>query len=335
MFAENGIGRSGSLNVHVGAREVQGRYGLKILCATRALSRSDGAVLRAHAIASAAGAQLLLLHVIDASEPVRTVRRRSALAHSILDANARELGLTSAEVSVRSGRAHETIASVAAEWDADLIVLGPHRPRFADSVLGTSAERIARKAGRSVLVVNSSSSSPYEHVLLTSDLSRMSAGIALIAKQLGFLQGVRVSVVHALEHTRSTQLYMAGVYENDTDKHQQSLRRLAVDEIDVHLFSAGLDSTRFAIFSPQAAPVRAIEQTAARTRCDLVVVGSSRFPEIKRLLVGSVSNEVLRKAKRDVLLVPPAAPRRARRRVSEFARAARMADRPQRDLRLH
>jgi hypothetical protein len=63
----------------------------------------------------------------------------------------------------------------------------------------------------------------------------------------------------------------------------------------------------------QTSPFRAIEQVAHRIGSDLVVVGTSRFPLLKRVFIGSVSNEVLRGIEHDVLVVSPAAARRAHR----------------------
>jgi nucleotide-binding universal stress UspA family protein len=308
-----------------------------VLCATRAVSRSDAAVSRASSIAQELGAQLLLLYVNDAREPVRAIRRRNALASNVLDAHARELARSgiNVQVSVRSGRPYKVIADAAVEFDADLIVLGPYRRRVADSLLGTSAELIARRAERPVLVANSQSKTPYRHVLLTSDLSGMTAGVARVANKLGLLKRSRASIVHALEHSRKTMLYMAGVNEFDVAVYQRSLHELASTEIDVQLFSAGLDAEHFRIFSPQLSPLQAIEQTANRVRSDLVVVGCSRFAALKRLFVASVSNKVLQTTAHDVLLVSPAAARRVRRHASAIALQRLESDSPQRALRFH
>ena len=152
-----------------------------VLCATHAVSRCDAAVTRASHIARELGAELLLLYVIDSRQELRAARRRGALACNVLDAHVRELARSgiSAEVSVRSGRPVEVIADAAVELDADLIVLGPYHRRFGDSLRGTRAERIAHRAERPVLVVNRRSTAPYQHVLLTSDLSAMTVGVAL------------------------------------------------------------------------------------------------------------------------------------------------------------
>jgi universal stress protein E len=308
-----------------------------VLCATYALSRSDAAVGRAGLIARALDAELFLLYVIDSGQPPRVARRRSALAYSILDAHTRKLARAGviAQVSIRSGNPYEVIAAAAVELDADLIVLGPYRSRFADALRGTSAERIARRAERPVLVVNRNSALPYQQVLLAADLSPMTAGVGHVAKTLGLLKRSRASVVHALEHTRKGMLYMAGLDEERVESFQRSLREIAVDEIGVQLASVGLEADHFTIFSPQAAPVRAIEDTAKLVGADLVVVGSSRFAQLKRVLFGSVSNDVLQRTEHDVLLVSPSAARRARRRSAAVAMCRLEADTPQRALSLH
>jgi universal stress protein E len=128
----------------------------RVLCATDLLARSNRAVSRADAIARELGAQLLLLHVVDAGLSARASRRRDARARFLLAAHARKLARSGngAQISVRTGRPHQTIADVATRWDADLIVLGPYRHRFGDSFRGTTAERVIRIADRPVLVVN-------------------------------------------------------------------------------------------------------------------------------------------------------------------------------------
>jgi nucleotide-binding universal stress UspA family protein len=309
-----------------------------VLCASDGSAQSDAAVWRAHAIAEALGAKLLLLHVVDSTKsPTRAADDCSARARGILDAQACNLARwgSGVDISVRVGRPYETIGKVAVEWDADLIVLGPYRRRFGDGLRGTTAERIAAKAQRPVLVVNGQATVSYQQVLLAADLSRMSAGIARVTKQLGLLKRSRASVVHATEHTSGAMLYMAGMRESEAAEYHRSLCQLTSEEIDVRLFSAGLDSADFTIFSPQGSPGRAIEQVAQRIGSDLVVVGSSRLPAFKRVFLGSVSNELLRGAKRDVLLVSPAAARRVRQRASALEMHRVEVESPQRSLDLH
>ena len=54
---------------------------------------------------------------------------------------------------VRVGGIYHEILGEAAEWGADLIVIGSHRPVVTDYLLGSNAKTIVRHALCSVLVV--------------------------------------------------------------------------------------------------------------------------------------------------------------------------------------
>ena len=55
--------------------------------------------------------------------------------------------------STRAGGIYHELLQEAAEWDADLIVVGSHRPVMSDYLLGSNAKTIVRHAQCSVLVV--------------------------------------------------------------------------------------------------------------------------------------------------------------------------------------
>lgn len=296
-----------------GARTVGRRS--NVLCATDLTERSEHAVLRAAMLAQRLDAQLMLLHLIDPAQSERMIRRRSARARIILDTLARKLARPGADpqVSVRVGTPRESIAEAATEWGADLIVLGPHRRRVVDWFLGTTAERVIRKSHRPVLVVNGEAKAPYQHVLLTSDMSSASAKVARVTQDLGLLEGSRASIVHAVEASSSTMLHLAGVTEPEIGRYVRYIKQSLLQELLAQLETVGLTPARFSVIQEPGAPPRAIERVAQRTGSELVVIGASRFPMLKRVFLGSVSNEVLRTITRDVLLISPAAIRRSMR----------------------
>ena len=297
----------------------------RVLCATDLGVGSDAALSRAREIARALGAQLHLLHVVDSARSAHATGHRRAHAQLAIDALSRKIAWSGSDVqgSVRaSPRPHKAIADVAIEWDADLIVLGPYRRRLGDSFRGTTAERVIRKADRPVLVVNREAAGPYEHVLVASDLSPMSADIARVSKRLGLLEGSRASVVHAPQHSPGLMLYLARGNESAVCSKQRSRSRYASKQIQAQLERSGLTGARVSVSSPQTSPFHAIEQVAQREGSELVVIGSSRFPLLKRVFIGSVSNEVLRGMNHDVLLISPAAARRARRSAPTMGTAS-------------
>ena len=53
---------------------------------------------------------------------------------------------------VRSGRAHPVILAAADDMDADLIIVGSHKPGLRDYLLGSTAARVVRHSRCSVLV---------------------------------------------------------------------------------------------------------------------------------------------------------------------------------------
>jgi len=55
--------------------------------------------------------------------------------------------------AVRVGGVYHELLGEAAEWGADLIVVGSHRPVMSDYLLGSNAKTIVRHAQCSVLVV--------------------------------------------------------------------------------------------------------------------------------------------------------------------------------------
>ncbi len=57
------------------------------------------------------------------------------------------------DIEVRSGAAHNAILDVAEKLEADLIIVGSHKPGLQDYLLGSTAARIVRHAMCSVLVV--------------------------------------------------------------------------------------------------------------------------------------------------------------------------------------
>jgi nucleotide-binding universal stress UspA family protein len=281
----------------------------KVLCAVDLTQRSEFAVQRAALLAQRIEAELLLLHVVDEAKDVRTIRRRTNRAKVVLDWRARDLEKTGCKVrvSVIIGKRHRAIARYAQEWGADLIVLGGYRDRFSDALLGPTAERVMRQAQRSVLVVNAVPTGHYADVLMATDLSEAFTRVVRLTEDLGVLEGARVSVVHAFEPAVNAMPYAVGNTQSHAEQYLQYMRRSTDDTLVAQFGAAGLDLSQFSIFKRDAAPLRAIDDVAQRIESDLVVVGASRFPALKRTLVGSVSSEVVRNLQCDVLVVPPGA----------------------------
>ena len=106
-------------------------------------------------------AQVRLIHVRYILEeamqyvPEQVVDKEKKDAIGQLQELASEIDLPAARISSASpiGRVYAEVVAVAEEFDADLIVIGPHRPSMAKFLLGTDAGRIVHHSPISVLVV--------------------------------------------------------------------------------------------------------------------------------------------------------------------------------------
>ena len=83
---------------------------------------------------------------------------RSKRAQEALDALLAEIDLPAERKSAvaRAGGIYHELLQEAQDWNADLIVVGSHRPVMSDYLLGSNAKTIVRHAQCSVLVVRES-----------------------------------------------------------------------------------------------------------------------------------------------------------------------------------
>lgn len=111
--------------------------------------RSDGALRLVHVIDSAViAAPMLYLPPVDFGQ-------LAAEQGKALEGIARSLELPgkAVESCVRMGGVYAEVLAEAADWKADLIVVGAHKPSMSTYLLGSSATAIVRHATCSVLVV--------------------------------------------------------------------------------------------------------------------------------------------------------------------------------------
>lgn len=116
---------------------------------------------QAHATEAAAtrlGPHSGVVDVVHVAGPEETARyaRWPGMARAALDADALEIAAAggTAEVQLAEGKASEVIARLAAERDADLIVVGKHGQNWLESMaIGSTAANLCEIARRPVLMV--------------------------------------------------------------------------------------------------------------------------------------------------------------------------------------
>jgi nucleotide-binding universal stress UspA family protein len=271
----------------------------------------------------APGVELVLVHALHVPEPPSFLQgkyppreRLIETARAGAERRLRELsgpiaaGLIWTEVRV--GAPDEQIVSVAAEYHADLIVVGSHgeRPGLW-SRLGSTAERVLSRAAVPVLVVQGAPRTPPRKLLVAVDDSDVTLWVLEWARALVRRFDATATVLYVVTPSLATLdplIAVGGVMpvpSTTAVEIEQSVRAAAMrwleERIGTQESGAGLQPA-----VAVGAPASTILAEAAERGSDLIVLGSRGLGTAKRLLLGSVSGSVLRRADRPVLVVSAA-----------------------------
>ncbi|NKI35368.1 universal stress protein [Wenzhouxiangella sp. XN79A] len=290
-----------------------------IMVATDLSERSDRALRRATLLAREFDAGLILVHVVDDDQPQRIAERERADADALLRDQAaalRDRDGVACDVRVVLADPFLGIVESARAIQPDLLLIGPHRRQvLRDVFIGTTAERTIHSVDCPVLMANAASAGPYRHLLLTTDLSE-SSGRSL----------ERVAQLRAGWHAHATLLHL---YEPPpewgTVGDDPSGRNEPADaaRADLQAFVDGLEAggVERVVRAVGSSPAHGVLRAADDLEADLIMVGTRGSGGLARFLIGSVAEEVLRRAERDVLAVPPF-------RVVSRPRGVRTSSRP-------
>lgn len=282
---------------------------MQILAATDFSTRSQRALRRAGQLARAEAAELAIIHVVDDDQPqqlaemeVRESERMLAELISVVT----ELRDVRCHPMVVKGDPFDAIVRTAAAQAADLIVMGAHRKQLLrDIFVGTTIERVIRTGHHPVLMVNNEVDAPYGVVLTPVDLSDASANAIRAARAVGLIDGVRLEILHAFLPVGKGKMSMAGLDQAVIDEYVSSERQEVTEELMAFLLEKDLGGLGASLRVEEGSAFEAISAGVDRMRPDLVVMGTRGRSGLLKVLLGSVTEAVLRSLNVDILAVPP------------------------------
>jgi len=264
-------------------------------------------------------AELVLVHAVDVPEPPSFLRGRfppretlAGTAHEGADRKLRELsaslGVQRIWLEVRDGRADDVIDAVAAEYRADLVVTGAHGERTSMlKQLGSTAERVARAAPAPVLLAREPLPAKPATVLVAMDEDGLTAALQQWTTFLAAQFDAAVTGFHVVSETVLGRLVsLAAIVSGTPEPEIPSLGLGALEDASVwmrELVTHGLDRTRTRGEVAYGDPAHEIVAAAERLSAQLIVVGRHRAVGVRRMLLGSVADRVLRAAPCSVLVV--------------------------------
>lgn len=278
-----------------------------ILVGTDLSQRSEHAFARGHALASATGCRLALVHVVDAdlAPDLREDEARDARIH--MAALAERFGPPLPEALLAAGDAYEAILDTAAARGDDLIVLGKSRPRrLLASFAGTTVERVIRAGDRPVLMASRTPAGPYARVLAATDLSEASAEAIRAAARLGLFGTARVTLAHVYQTVADRLVGYGGLRMEDIARERSAEEARLRADLARFVSDLGPLPIHFRKALVEGSAAESLIALAAREGADLIVLGTRGVSGIRRFVLGSVAASVLADPPCDVLAVPPA-----------------------------
>jgi len=286
-----------------------------ILVASDLLKHSDDLLGSAAVLATRLGAELHVIHALEfAAVPYSAMgasgeyQRQGDDARQALEDQVRYAipeGVRTASQKVRVDSAPNAIGERAREMNADLIVIGPARPRpFRGPILGNTADRIIRTSTAPVLVLGGWTEFRLQRVVVPLDLADPARGAldqalawagALGQTSLGPAE-VRVPYVIPLRYR-----------EMETDFERlivQPQLRLEIEDAEQRVHVAPHVETRMETLWGDAPSEEIVRYVDCRAT-DLLVLGTHGYGALGRALIGSVTSQIVRNASCPMLLIPP------------------------------
>jgi len=288
----------------------------RILWPTDLSAGADRAFPHAAALASWHDATLHILNVQEGTEEVQAEMEdafplSTGTLGNLLDAADEPSqpvdleSLTLVQEQVTGVSPAETIVSYVDDHDVDLVVLGTHGRRGLQRLLiGSVAEEVLRTAPCPVLTVRAGEEvTPawnVSNVLAPIDFSESSEMAVQHAKELALTYGAQITLLHAIEEVMYPSAYgmeMADVPGPEViERVEASLAKMAREEIG---YEHVMVDSRVG-YAPSS-----ILDYIDEHDVDLIVISTHGRTGIERLLLGSVTERVVRRASIPVFVVKP------------------------------
>jgi nucleotide-binding universal stress UspA family protein len=254
-------------------------------------------------LARTLGAELDLLRVASADEPV--IADAHALAY--LEQIAAEVDSLPVSIHLMRGTAGECIARHAATQDVGMVVMATHaRSGVRRAVLGSIAEYVIAHAPSPTMLVRAGMHrEPRLDTLLVAIGATCGAPLPMVT-ELARAAGARIVLLRVVapEETCMWQSQRGPILD---EPEVVVTARMHLNDLACRLRDAGVVAEgRVAI----GAPERIINSLAAAIDADLIVMTTHAWRGAQRIVLGSVTDAVVRTADRPVLvcrMIPPPA----------------------------
>jgi nucleotide-binding universal stress UspA family protein len=287
----------------------------KIIVGHDLAAGGEMALRSAVALANRCGAALRLVHVVEPldayqriSHPLTSPYTRQEIAQKVgarleVLSKSPKLDQLHVEYEVCRGKPFVELIIAARAWLADLIVVGG-ASQTEEPFLGSTSERILRKAQIPVMVAKKRLSSEAQIFLVPTDFSPCARKAAEEAVMLAKRFDGRVVFFHALDISPSYTIAYAhelGISVPIPPPMPEEIE----PEWEAFLSSLPLVKGAWEKFTGEGQAATAIVRHAEKIQADMIVIGTHGRSGLPHILLGSVAEKVVRTASCSVLTIRP------------------------------
>ncbi|HEY6726583.1 MAG TPA: universal stress protein [Polyangiaceae bacterium] len=284
---------------------------------------SDRVLGRVPLLPLAEDARVTILHVVPEGLPAPARKDAERDAYKAIASEVRHLRKSlpknvSIQPLVEVGTPVKGISARAQKVKAELIVMGRGGGRILrEAFLGATAERVVRQARLPVLVVRQPPRLAYSRPALALDFDRAAQEVIRLMLLTIPPPRPRVAVVHAYDLPYGGLVYPS--LAEDEAAGEKSELQVETAERLAKLLATSLsklgvpqkDAPAWKMHVRYGSPHVVVERVMKKSETDLLLLGTRAFSRAAHVFLGTIAGDLLRDAKCDVLVVPPAVARGA------------------------
>jgi len=214
---------------------------------------------------------------------------------------------------IRSGKPFQEITATAQELNADLIVIATHgHSGFKHLTLGSTTEKIIRHAKCPVLVVREATRGPIrtaaegivlEKILVPVDFSDCAKEGAKYASVFATRVGADLLLMHVV-HPPDIMAVEGTIAGPDGPQLVETALLEAEDKLDEMVNFLPLVGISAETQVEVGTPIDKLAEATARPDVDMVITSTHGYTALRHALLGSVAEQLVRRASCPVLVVP-------------------------------
>ncbi len=202
-----------------------------------------------------------------------------------------DTGITIGGSILEYGSPHECIVNAAVKVNANLILVGSGEGLQGATVhLGTTTERVIQKSGKPVFVAKAGIPLNVHHILCPVDFSQASERALKNAITMTRRFRAELTILSVCEVRDSNWL----ISKEDLEKENEVRLAQHRERFDAFLDKFNLTDLNWTKETPKGNPAKEIRSAISRRMIDLLVMGTVGRTGLNRLIIGSVTEKVIR-----------------------------------------